>query len=75
MEMLDYATSVWLHFFHLPPYTKKEKNHLNTALLFTFADVGNQTWAVCAASECAIHYSIGSRLNFFVSYRFKILYS
>ena len=29
--MLDHANSVWLHFFYLPPYTKREKNHLNVA--------------------------------------------
>ena len=60
METLEHLSGVWLHYFVLPPYTEREKNHLNIANN-AFADGGNRTRAACAASECAIHYSIASR--------------
>ena len=41
-------------FLDLPPCTEREKKHLNIAHR-------NKTRATCAASECAIHYSIASR--------------
>ena len=63
METLEHLSGVWLHYFVLPPYTEREKNHLNIANN-AFADGGNRTRATCAASECAIHYSIASRLHF-----------
>ena len=47
--------------FFLPPYTEREKNHLNIATNIAFADGGNQTRAARTASKCAIHYSIVSR--------------
>ena len=62
METLEHLSGVWLHYFVLPPYTEREKNHLNIANN-AFADGGNRTRAACTASECAIHYSIASRLN------------
>ena len=40
MEMLDHSNSVWLHFFHLPPYTEWEKNHLNIALCLLLPTTG-----------------------------------
>ena len=30
----DARSNVWLHFFHLPPCTEREKNHLNIAHCF-----------------------------------------
>ena len=53
--------SVWVHFFNLPPYMEREKTIW--ILYITFADGGNRTQAACVASECAIHYSIASRLS------------
>ena len=34
METPDNANCVWLHFFDLPPYTEREKNHLNVVRCF-----------------------------------------
>ena len=61
METLDHSILVSgsISFtYHLIP---RGKNHLNIAHI-AFADGGNRTRAACAASECAIHYSIASRL-------------
>ena len=34
MEVLDHGNSVWLHFFHLTPYSEREKNPLMIAHFF-----------------------------------------
>ena len=62
METLDHSILVSgsISFtYHLIP---RGKNHLNIAHI-AFADGGNLTRAACAASKCAIHYSIASRLS------------
>ena len=62
METLDHSILVSgsISFtYHLIP---RGKNHLNIAHI-AFADGGNRTRAACAASKCAIHYSIASRQN------------
>ena len=55
--MLDHANSVLLHLSYLPPYHKREINHLKIAL-FAFACCGNRTLAAWATSERDIHYYI-----------------
>ena len=47
-------------FFNLPPFTEMVRKHLIIAI-FAFAAGGNQTRDACAASTCAIHYTIASR--------------
>ena len=34
LETLDHANCVRFHFFNLPPYAEREKNHLNVACCF-----------------------------------------
>ena len=38
METLDHANSVWLHFFHLQPYTEGETKPSENCTLFALAD-------------------------------------
>ena len=52
--MLDNTNSVWLNFFHLPPHTKREKNHQNIALCFAFANGRNQTRAGPPAQQASV---------------------
>ena len=49
-------------FLNLLPYTERYKKHLNVAI-YAFANSRNQTRAASAASECAIHCTIVSRLK------------
>ena len=43
MQTLDHANSVWLHFFHLSPYTEREINHLCIALFLLLPTAGIKT--------------------------------
>ena len=48
MKTLDPVNSVWLHFFHLPLYIQREKNHLNIALCFVCPGI----WIRPAQTDC-----------------------
>ena len=61
MEKLEHSNCVRLHFFlanHLLPRGRKTIRIMQLA----FTDSRNWTQSACAARECAIHYSIASRL-------------
>ena len=51
---------VWLHFFHIPPYTEGEKKHLNVAFCYCQWPVSNPG-CLCSKRVCTIHYSFASR--------------
>ena len=40
------------------PVCQEGKNPSEYCNFFPFADGGKQTWSACAASECAIHYTL-----------------
>ena len=62
METLDHVIShAWLHFNPTTLCREGEKPSEYCNFLH-FADGGNRTQAVSSASECAIHYTIVSRL-------------
>ena len=65
METLDHTDyHVWLNFLRPTPLCREgEKNiRIFCPLFITYADGRNRARAASAASECAIHYTIASRL-------------
>ena len=73
MEILDQQLIVTGSIFQPSTLCREGEKTIWILQFLAFADGGNWTWAACAASECAIHYTSASRLGRFSNKSYPVV--